>query len=139
MTTVQIAIDDRSYAGELCELLVSDGMHCVHLLSHPNPNLQGVVVADEHLVDYLTETQGIDHGRCVVFVRHLEFDAQRLFDAGVRYVIHAGCSPEVGRMIVIAAERQLTNAAIGGGMNAADLLLDPADKLFLQAVGIGHW
>src|SRR5579862_2637514 len=37
MTTVQIAIDDRRYAGELCDLLVADGTHSVHVLDRPSP------------------------------------------------------------------------------------------------------
>ena len=132
MTTVQITIHDCRYAAELCDLLVADGTHRVHLLNHPSPKLQGVVVADEDMVECLTASKRIELERCIVFVRQLDFDAYRLFNAGIRHVIHAGCSPEIGRLIVLAAEERWATH----GTRPANLLFDTADKLFLQALGI---
>lgn len=137
MTTVQIAIQDRRYASELYDLLVADGLHYVHLVDQPSPNLPGVVVADENMMDGLTEAQRIDLERYIIFVRQLNFDANRLFSAGVRHVLHAGCSPEVARLIVVAAERRLADAAVSDERTgASNALFDMEDNLFLRSLGI---
>jgi hypothetical protein len=133
MTSVQIAIEDRTYAAALCDALEADGKHSVQFLDYPRPDLAGVVVADEKLVDRLMASQRIDLNRCVIFVRQLDFDANRLFAAGVRHLIHADSPADLGRLIVIAAEKKLT----GGGAHPPEFLLNATDKLFLQSLGIG--
>lgn len=143
MTTVQIAIRDRSYAGALRDLLVADGKHCVYVVDYPSPAMDGVVVADEKIIDRLRESKGVEFSRCIVFIRQLDFDANRLFDAGVRYVIHADAPPDVGRLIVVAAERRLNQPVaveqhVLSHAPDPDLasMFDAADKLFLQALRI---
>lgn len=138
MTNVQIAIRNPSYAGALRDLLVADGQHCVHVVDDPSPAIDGVVVADESIVLRLTKTEGFGIGRYIVFAQRLDFDANRLFESGIRYVIQAGSPPDIGRLIVLAAERRLSDDEGQQQRSAADRgsLFDPADELFLRALRI---
>lgn len=136
MTTVQIAIQDRRYARALRALLLDDGYHCVHMVNYPSMDGDGVVVADEKIIGRLSKAQGVDFSRYIIFIRQLSYDADKLFENGVRYVIHADSPPEIGRLIVLAAERRWNDAAVR--VPGADLasLLDEADRLFLQSLRI---
>jgi hypothetical protein len=132
MTTVQIAIRNRSYARALRDLLVADGQHRVYLVAAPNSALDGIVVTDEHVLERLAASDEVDLAGYIVFVERLDFDANRLFQAGVRHVIHADAPPHVGRLIVIGAERSPNHGSslVEGGIFTA------ADQLFLQALRI---
>jgi hypothetical protein len=143
MTTVQIAIQDRRYARALRALLLADGYHCVHIVNYPNSAVDGVVVADEKLLDQLRNAHGVDFSRYILFIRKLDYDADKLFETGMRYLIHADTPAEIGRLIVLAAERQLNEAAavvehVPSHVPERDLasLLDAADRVFLQALRI---
>jgi len=132
MTTVQIAIQDRSYASALRDLLVADGMHHVYIVDNPSPAMDGVIVADESTVRRLPKPAGIEPRRYVAFIERPDFDANRLFEAGVRYVIHRDTPPEVGRLTVFAAEGSADHECIGGLESA----FDEEYQLFLQALRI---
>ena len=141
MPHVQIAIRDKRYARALRDLLLGDGMHRVDVVDHPSAGTDGVVVADEKLMDRLYLSKTLDLSRFIVFIRELSFDANKLFEAGVRYVIHANSPPDIARLVVIAAERQLDQAAKASERDVTaniDLtsMFDATDKLFLQALRI---
>lgn len=148
MKHVQIAIQDRAYAEELRNLLAADGTRTIHILEHPTPAIDGVVVLDEGIAQQLPLSE-----RHVVFVRHVEFQADELFRAGVRYVIHSDCSPYLGFLIILAAERGLNEDPIPMGLAQSDVVahrmkpqpstegasvFDSSDRLFLQALKISH-
>lgn len=138
MTNVQIAIRNQSYAGALRDLLMADGQHCVHVVDDPSPAIDGVVVADESVVLRLTKTEGFGIGRYIVFTQRLDFDANKLFEAGVRYVIQSDSPPNIGRLVVLAAEGRLSDDAGQQLRSEADrgCLFDAADELFLRALRI---
>ncbi|HEX5226830.1 MAG TPA: hypothetical protein VFW44_03935 [Bryobacteraceae bacterium] len=134
MTTVQIAIRNRRYAAALRDLLVADGNHCVYMMDRPSAAIGGIVVVDDTIVDRLRGSQEFDFSRFIVFIHRLNFDADRLFAAGVRYVIHVDSPPETGRLIVVAAERRFREEA--GKPIAVAEIFNAADQLFLQALRI---
>ena len=138
MTTVQIAIRNRRYAHALRDLLTADGRHCVYLMDRPSATVGGIVVADDTIVERLKGAPGFDFSRFIVFIHRLNFDADRLFAAGVRYVIHADSPPEIGRMIVVAAEKRFSEnpGQVEEPAIAEVPLFDAADQLFLQALRI---
>jgi hypothetical protein len=150
MTNVQIAIRDRGYAEELRRLLLADGQHQVHIVECPTPLIDGVVVVDSTDIARLQLPQGSDLRRCVVFAR-TDLDANGLWESGVRHVIHAEYPPQVGHLVVIAAETRLNrDAPDGQGSKVPGLpgsagqvqtesepwMFDPADTLFLQTLRI---
>ncbi len=104
MNTVQIAIRDREYAEALRDLLIADGNREVHLVECPNAALEGIIVAEPITAPDLSER---DIHRYVAFTRNYNFGSNPLWQAGVRYIIHAGCPPRLGRLAIIAAERKL--------------------------------
>lgn len=138
MTTVQIAIRNRKYANALRDLLAADGHHSVYLMDRPSAAVGGIVVADDALVDRLKGAPGFDFSRFIVFIHRLNFDADRLFAAGVRYVIHADSPPEIGRLIVVAAEKRFSEnpGQTEEPAIAQASMFDAADQLFLQALRI---
>ena len=130
MTNVQIAIKNQAYAEKLRDLLSIDGEHSVFLADYPRPDVAGVVVADAALLDRLEQSGEI--GRSVIFVSHARSDWTRLFEAGVRHVIHSDSPPEVGRLTVLAAERRLN------GDGDEESAFDSSDQLFLRGLKISH-
>ena len=106
VTHVQIAIQDRAYAEELGALLAVDGERIVHIVEHPTPAIEGIVVVDEDIAKQFLLSE-----RCVVLVGEAQFQADELFCAGVRYIIHAEYAPYLGFLIVLAAERGLNQDA----------------------------
>jgi hypothetical protein len=133
MTNVQIAISDPDYAEALRGLLVADGLHQVHIVNYPNPAINGVVVVHDTIVSPMTSSPGLDFDRCVIFTQKVTLEANHLWEAGVRHVIHADQPPHVGRLVVLAAEKRL------GGTTVFDperSMFDETDKLFLQSLRI---
>jgi hypothetical protein len=133
MQNVQIAIHDRIYAEALRDLLMADGEHLVYLVDYPSPAIEGVVVIGEAVMTRPALSAGLDVGRCIVFTRKVAIEVNRLWEAGVRQVIHADYPPEVGRLVVLAAERRLN---CGGAIQPESLLFDETDRLFLQRLRI---
>ena len=129
MRKVQISISDPDYTEALRDLLMADGQHQVYLVNYPNPAMDGVVVVDDTIVSRMTSSPGIDFDRCVIFTQKVALEVNRLWEAGVRHVIHADYPPDVGRLVVLGAEERL-------GGNAVVERLDESDRSFLQALGI---
>lgn len=133
MTNVQIDISDPDYAEALRDLLMADGQHHVHIVNYPNPAIDGVVVVDDTVISRMTSSPGLDFNRCVIFTNKVAVEANQLWEAGVRHVIHADQPPHVGRLVVLAAEKRL------GGTTVFDperLMFDETDKSFLQSLRI---
>lgn len=128
VTNVQIAIEDRDYAEKLRGLLVADGNHEVHVLERPITAVDGVIVVDEKMA-----RQAILSERYVVLLGSGAFQADELFEAGVRHVIHAGCAPQLGLLTVLAAERRLNQKQLDPAESA---IFNEKDRLFLQAMKI---
>lgn len=129
MHNVQIAILDRAYAEAIRDLLMADGQHQVYVVDYPSPAIDGVVVVD----DAITLSAGFDFDRCVFFAQNVAVEANQLWEAGVRHVIHADCPPHMGRFVVLAAERRLArNAVIEQELS----IFDESDISFLQALRI---
>jgi hypothetical protein len=148
VTNVQIAIQDRVYAEKLRDLLFVNSHRSVSLVDFPRLDVAGVVVADETLMERLLQSGEVDFSRYVIFVPQPRFDWDRLFNAGVRHVIHGDSPPEVGRLIVLAVERRLNGVATLERLSAADVIpaptkpqsgpddvsmFDSSDRLFLRA------
>jgi hypothetical protein len=127
MKTVQIAIRDRDYAEALRDLLIADGSREVYLVECPNAALEGIIVA-EPITANLSER---DIHRYVAFTRNSNFGSNPLWQAGVRYVIHADCPPRLGRLAIIAAERNLSRS---GSIDASRDELPPLRDAIATAV-----
>jgi hypothetical protein len=134
MTHVQIAITDPYYAHALGDLLMADGQHQVHIVNYPNLTIDGVVVVDDTIVSRITSSPGLDFDRCVIFIQKLSFDANKLCYAGVHHVIYANQPPDVGRLVVLAAEKLGSSAVL----NLELSMFDETDKLFLQTMRISE-
>ena len=112
---------------------MADRQHQVHVLNYPNPAIDGVTVVDNTFVSRLSLSPGLDFDRCVIFTQKGALEANWLWETGVRHVIHADQPPEVGRLVVLAAEKRL------GGSPVFDpelSMFDETDKLFLQSMRI---
>ena len=90
---------------------MADGQHLVHVVNYPNPAIDGVVVVDDTIVSRKTSSPGLDFDRCVVFTRKVALEVDQLWEAGVRHVIHADQSPQVGLLVVLAAQKRLAFSA----------------------------
>jgi hypothetical protein len=133
MTNVQIAISDPDYAEALRDLLMADGQHQVHIVNYPNPAIDGVAVVDDTIVSHVSSSPGLAFDRCVIFTQKVALEANRLWEAGVRHVIHADQPPHVGRLVVLAAEKRLSGSAV---FDPELSMFDQTDKLFLQSMRI---
>ncbi len=131
MTNVQIAISDPDYAEALRDVLMADGQHQVHIVNYPNPAIDGVAVVDDTIVSRVSSSPRLDFDRCVIFAQKVALEANRLWEAGVRHVIHADQPPHVGRLVVLAAEKRLSGSA-----DPELSMFDETDKLFLQSMKI---
>lgn len=133
MQNVQIAIRDRTYAEALHDLLMADGQHKVYVVDYPSPAIDGVVVVDDTLAIRMKAWVGFDFARCVVFTPKMAVDVNQLWEAGVRFAIHADYPPHTGRLVVLAAELRLGGNA---GLERELAIFDESDRLFLQALRI---
>ena len=133
MTNVQIVISDPDYAETLRDLLIADGQHRVQILNYPNPAINGVVVVDNTIVSQVTSSPGLDFDRCVIFTQKVDLDMNQFWEAGVRHVIHADQPPDVGRLVVLAAEKRLGGSAV---FDPELSVFGETDKLFLQSMRI---
>jgi hypothetical protein len=131
MTNVQIAISDPDYAEALRDVLMADGQHQVHIVNYPNPALDGVTVVDDTIVVRASSAPGLDFDRCVIFAQKVALEANMLWEAGVRHVIHADQPPHVGGLVILAAEERLSGSA-----DPELSIFDETDKLFLQSMKI---
>lgn len=121
-------MEDRAYAEELRDLLMADGKHRVHVVESPTTAMEGVIVVDEKMVQQVTLSE-----RYVVLLEPGSLQANELFEAGVRHVIHSDCAPRLGLLVVLAAERRLNQHQPDPSGSA---IFDENDRLFLQALKI---
>jgi hypothetical protein len=128
MHNVQIAIQDRAYAEALRSLLMADGQHQVYVVDRPSPAVDGVVVVD-HAIEL---SVGFDFDRCVLLTRKVLVEVTRLWELGLRHVIYADYPPDVGRLVILAAERRLGSDAV---IKRA-YIFDESDRSFLEALKI---
>jgi hypothetical protein len=106
MKTVQVAIQDPTYADSIRKLLLQDGRHKVHVVAMPDVKLAGVIVVDA------TELQSFpslakEQQRLVVVVHKDRDDLTKVWDAGVRHVVFHGDPPHKARIVVLGAELTL--------------------------------
>jgi hypothetical protein len=113
MTDIQIAIQDRGYAGELLRLLAADGNHRVHLVDQPASDIDGIVVVDEQIAKRSTLLKEADLTRYVVVASQHASDVDWLWRIGIRRIIPADYPPPVARVAVLLAERALMEAGAG--------------------------
>jgi len=107
MKTVQVAIHDSEQADTLRKLLVSDGLHQVHLVERPCTAIAGVIVMD---IDHLERSGSLAGARerLIVMASKASADLARLWEAGVRHVVFHGDAPRAVRVAVLATELSLT-------------------------------
>jgi hypothetical protein len=112
MKTVQVAIQDSTYADSIRKLLLQDGRHKVHLVAMPDVQLAGVIVLDatelHSFPAIATEQQ-----RLVVVVDKERDDLTEVWNAGVRYVVFHGDPPHKARIVVLGAELSLCSGNSG--------------------------
>jgi len=133
MHNVQLAIRDLAYASALRDLLVADGQHVVYVVDYPSPAIDGIVVVDDTIASRMTSSTAFEFDRCVVFIQNIALDVNQLWEAGVRHVIYGDYPPDVGQLVVLAAERRLS----GGEVIEGNLpMFDATDGLFLQSLKI---
>ena len=129
MRNVQISISDPDYTEALRDLLMADGQHEVYVVDYPSPGKDGVVVVD----DMIKLPLGFYFGRCVFFTRTVPIEVNRLWEAGVRHVIHADYPPDVGRLVVLGAEERLGGNAV---VEREPSIFEESDRSFLHALRI---
>ena len=134
MHSVQLAIRDRAYGSALRDLLMSDGQHVVYVVDYPSPAIDGIVVVDDTIASRMISSTALDLDRCVVFIQNVALDVNQLWEAGVRHVIYGDYPPDVGELVVLAAERRLSGSA--SVMEQELSIFDETDRLFLQALRI---
>jgi len=110
MNDIQIAIEDRGYAGELLRLLVADGNHRVHLVDQPGSDFDGLVVVDEAIAKRSTLLKEVDLARYVVVANQHSSDVDWLWQIGIRRIVPADYPPPVARVAVLLAELALNEA-----------------------------
>jgi hypothetical protein len=113
MTDIQIAIQDRGYAGELLRLLTADGNHRVHLVDQPVSDIDGIVVVDEEIAKRSTLLKEADLTRYVVVASQHASDVDWLWQIGIRRIVPADYPPPVARVAVLLAERAFQEARAG--------------------------
>jgi hypothetical protein len=133
MHNVQLAIRDLAYASALRDLLVADGQHVVYVVDYPSPAIDGIVVVDDTIASRMTSSTAFEFDRCVVFIQNIALDVNQLWEAGVRHVIYGDYPPDVGQLVVLAAERRLGGGEVIEGNFST---FDATDRLFLQRLRI---
>jgi hypothetical protein len=103
MSTVQLAIRNRSYAAALAELLQRDGSHKVVLAETPDLNVDGIIALDGDKTENLLLFEAQPE-RFVVITRKDAGLLAQVWDAGVRHVVFEEDSPALAMLAVIAAE-----------------------------------
>ena len=106
MKTVQVAIEDPTYADSIRKLLLQDGRHKVHLVAMPDVQLAGVIVVEAkefHSFPSLAK----ERQRLVVVVDKTRDDLAKVWNAGVRHVVFHGDPPHRARIAVLGAELTL--------------------------------
>lgn len=111
MKDVQLAIRDSDYAQTLCNLLLRDGTHRVHLVDRPDLQLDGVVVIDENKFQNLPRFDA-EPERFVVITPKGTDRLSRVWDAGIRHVVFEEDSPNTAQLAIIAAELRLPRADV---------------------------
>jgi hypothetical protein len=133
MHNVQLVIRDRAYASALRDLLMADGQHVVYVVDYPSSAIDGIVVVDDTIASRTTSSPAFDFDRCVVFIQNVALEVNQLWEAGVRHVIYGDYPPDVGQLVVLAAERRLGGGAVIEGNLST---FDATDRLFLQSLRI---
>jgi hypothetical protein len=112
--TVQVAIQDPGFADSIRNLLSHDAKHQVHLVETPDLSVGGVIIVDAaHLNSFPTLLN--EQKRLVVMVHKDRDDLSKIWDAGVRYVLFYGDTPQRVRVAVLGIELSLAaNGASAG-------------------------
>lgn len=106
MTTVQLAISNKSYAESVRELLLSKGEYAVLIVDRPDPTVAGLIVLEDCLLDSCTPD---DPRRFVVITAYQ--DGERLswlWRAGFRNVFFALDSPQTAYLAILTAKVRLS-------------------------------
>lgn len=106
ITTVQIAIEDQVFAEQLGSLLAGDNRHRVYFVDRPNPAMDGVVVVDETTLGRLGVLEESVAVRCIVLKKDSS-DPDKLWDAGVRYLVPAEYPPSLVQTVILGTEMRL--------------------------------
>ncbi len=109
MKTVQVALRDSERAHSLRDLLLRDGVHQVHLVTHPDTAVAGVIVMDIDHLDGSGTLPG-DRERVVVVASKANADLARAWKAGARRVVFYGDDLRTLRVAVLATELTLAAA-----------------------------
>jgi hypothetical protein len=111
VTTVQLAISNKSYAHALQILLADDGQHNVTVVNEPTFRLPGVIVTDAALLgDSLNSTEA---SRFVVIAHSGTDDLSRLWQAGFPTVVYDREPVTVVYLAILAAELRLNGKNLG--------------------------
>lgn len=105
ISSIQIALEDQTYAEQLRGLLEADGKHRAHIVAEPNPAVAGVIVLDETTIGHLMVPEGKDAMRFLVLANEAS-DPNKLWNSGVRKLL-AKNPPEVVVFAILHTELQL--------------------------------
>jgi hypothetical protein len=114
ITNVQIAIEDQIYAEQLRGLLEEDNKHRAYVVDQPNPTIDGVVVLDETTLGHVGVLKETDALRFIV-LRKESSDPDKLWEAGVRYMVPAKYPPKLVRTMILGAEVRLNTEQSSNG------------------------
>jgi hypothetical protein len=101
MTTVQLAIKDKSLAQALSDILTAEDGFAVLNVDRPNSSIAGPILVDDFLLTQLTEFEA---GRLVVLTSHKDVPyLSVLWEQGVRNVVFTDSPPEIARLAIVSA------------------------------------
>ena len=103
LRNVQIALEDQTYAEHLRGLLEEDGKHRAHVVDRPITTIGGVVVLDETVLGHVGVLEATDACRYILLSND-SYDADKLWETGVRCVIPAKFPPNVVRATILGME-----------------------------------
>jgi len=118
--TIQLVFHNAAYAESLAGILFLDGEHDVHVTDRPDPALDGIVVAHEDGLEGLIAT--LCPERIVLVARQDTRQLERIWDAGIRYVVFEETALQSLHLAILGAELKLGRGEAGSG----EALADPA-------------
>jgi hypothetical protein len=119
ITNVQIALEDQTYADHLRGLLEQDGKHRVYVVAKPIPTIAGVVVLDEATLGQVKIPERTGPSQFIVLHKEA-FDADKLWEAGIRYAVPAEYPAKLVRMVILATELHTKIERASNGQGAVD-------------------
>jgi len=106
MPTIQLAINDTSYARWIRTLLLRDDAHRVYITKWPELQLEGVVVTDKEKFQKLFPARK-EVRRFLVITPNDYKSLRKLWNAGIRHVIFEGDSPGTAVLAILSVELNL--------------------------------